>query len=1123
MFHSKHCRSLFLLMLVFCFNAGIANAQNAELIFSAMGDVPYSSSEEVILQQQIADHNRYSPSAFMVHVGDIKSGGGGCPESVYQKVAGFLLELEVPTFVIPGDNEWTGCSDWDQSWSFWTTHFMSFEQNFCGAPAVERQPVRPENFAWVKNGVLIIGINMPGGTKKNPDLWDARLQDNANWVIQQLQQKASQVRAAVIFAHALKKTQDALFYDQFRPAAAAFAKPILWINGNDHSYKLDHPFPEQNITRVTVDNGGAALPIQVTVKTSGSDLFVINRTPWNSNSQPINRPPCGNGPVIAVNPTSHNFGQVAVGGADSKTFVVSNAGNENLDVTGTSLVGSNPGEFNIDSGGGSFTLAPGATRNVAVSFNPTSEGSKSAVLRFANNDPNRNPLDVNLTGSGIVPQPDIAVNPTSHDFGQVNVGSSDSKLFVVSNTGSLDLNVSATTLLGSDADEFSIDSGGGAFTLAPGANRNVLISFNPTSEGAKSATFRINSNDPDEEPFNVALSGTGAVPGSGPFVFNPTADAYVNNTKPTSNFGTSSTLRVRNSSTILYSFLKFDVSGISGSAQSAKLRLFVTQSSSGGGSVYLVSNNFSGTSNPWTETGLNWNNAPAMSGSALSTIGSVTSGQWVEFDVTPAITGNGTFSFGIKNASSTAAFYSSKEGSNDPELVINGGGEPPPAPLISSFSPGSGPVGTTVTVLGSNFGNASEVAFNGVASSNFNVVSSSEIRAEVPGGAATGKIRVTTPGGTAASSADFTVTSSSQPPSITSFTPTGGPPGTSVTISGSNFSGATEVSFNGAAASFTVASSSEIRAAVPAGASDGPISVTTPGGVAASSTNFDVTAPPPITAFNPTDDAYVRQSNPTSNTGNSSSLRVRKTSSETIISYLKFDVSGLSEPAQSATLRLFVTDASSDGGEVYLVSNNYEGTGTPWLQSGLNWNNAPVISGSPLASVGGVSLNSWVEMDVSAAVSGDGVYSFAIRNNSSDVVYYGSRESANQPQLVITTGSSQAALKFGSSAQTSKAGEFLSHEPLPKAVWLSANFPNPFNLQTTFEYALPEAAQVKLVVYNIRGQHVRTLVDGWEAAGVKMVGWDGRDEFGQEVGSGLYFVRLTTATHVITQKLTLQK
>jgi hypothetical protein len=79
-------------------------------------------------------------------------------------------------------------------------------------------------------------------------------------------------------------------------------------------------------------------------------------------------------------------------------------------------------------------------------------------------------------------------------------------------------------------------------------------------------------------------------------------------------------------------------------------------------------------------------------------------------------------------------------------------------------------------------------------------------------------------------------------PTITSFTPASGPVGTSVTISGTNFTGASAVAFNGSAASFTVTSATAIQATVPAGATTGPLSVTTPGGTATSATSFTVTA-----------------------------------------------------------------------------------------------------------------------------------------------------------------------------------------------------------------------------------------------------------------------------------------
>ncbi len=91
-------------------------------------------------------------------------------------------------------------------------------------------------------------------------------------------------------------------------------------------------------------------------------------------------------------------------------------------------------------------------------------------------------------------------------------------------------------------------------------------------------------------------------------------------------------------------------------------------------------------------------------------------------------------------------------------------------------------------------------------------------------------------------------------PTIASFTPGSGPPGTSVTITGTGFSGATAVTFNGVSATFTADSDTQVTAVVPAGATSGPIAVTTPGGTGTSSTSFSVTAPaaPHISSFSPT-------------------------------------------------------------------------------------------------------------------------------------------------------------------------------------------------------------------------------------------------------------------------------
>jgi len=128
------------------------------------------------------------------------------------------------------------------------------------------------------------------------------------------------------------------------------------------------------------------------------------------------------------------------------------------------------------------------------------------------------------------------------------------------------------------------------------------------------------------------------------------------------------------------------------------------------------------------------------------------------------------------------------------------------APRITSFSPASGPVGTSVIINGANFTGATSVTFNGTSAS-YTVNTAIKITATVPSGATTGLIGVTTAAGTATSGTDFTVA-----PRISSFSPTSGVIGSSVTINGANFTGATSVKFNGTSATFTVNTAVKITA-----------------------------------------------------------------------------------------------------------------------------------------------------------------------------------------------------------------------------------------------------------------------------------------------------------------------
>jgi hypothetical protein len=94
-------------------------------------------------------------------------------------------------------------------------------------------------------------------------------------------------------------------------------------------------------------------------------------------------------------------------------------------------------------------------------------------------------------------------------------------------------------------------------------------------------------------------------------------------------------------------------------------------------------------------------------------------------------------------------------------------------------------------------------------------------------------------------------------------------------------------------------------------------------------------------------------------------------------------------------------------------------------------------------------------------------------------------------------------------AETTTTGvEMMTDAQLPKTFELFQNYPNPFNPKTTIRYQLPKDCQVALAIYNVLGQRVRTLVDAWQRAGYYTVQWDGRNDRGAEIASGVYFYHI---------------
>ena len=144
------------------------------------------------------------------------------------------------------------------------------------------------------------------------------------------------------------------------------------------------------------------------------------------------------------------------------------------------------------------------------------------------------------------------------------------------------------------------------------------------------------------------------------FSVTPIADAFVRKSSPGTNYGKRSNLRAFLGAE--RSYLKFNVSGLTGPATDVRLRLWVTDPSSTGISVYRA-----GAS--WTETGITWRNKPGLI-SKRATASHATLGTWLELDLGKVIGGNGTYTFAIQGNAATTTRFASRETGRDPQLIV---------------------------------------------------------------------------------------------------------------------------------------------------------------------------------------------------------------------------------------------------------------------------------------------------------------------------------------------------------------------------------------------------------------------------------------------------------------------
>ncbi|MCI0698403.1 DNRLRE domain-containing protein, partial [candidate division KSB1 bacterium] len=297
-----------------------------------------------------------------------------------------------------------------------------------------------------------------------------------------------------------------------------------------------------------------------------------------------------------------------------------------------------------------------------------------------------------------------------------------------------------------------------------------------------------------------------------------------------------------------------------------------------------------------------------------------------------------------------------------------------------------------------------------------------------------------------------------------------------------------------------------------------------------------------VNGYTGTRDTKLLSGTPTTNYGTSDKLELD--GSPDVSSLLSWDLTSIPAGSiiQSVDITVNVTNTSTNNYEFYEMKR-------PWVEGAATWNEYAFGLGWEVAGADGSGDRGTTVLGaITAATTGLQTFSlnasgvamvqswvdnpatnhgFAILDyiNASNGLDFSSRENgtvSNCPKLTVTySGGSQPKLAVPPRSESDATA--LSTETLPQTITLNPSYPNPFNLETRIEYALPKPGRVSLVIYNVRGQQVRKLVDEIQSGGFKRVLWNGRDDFGQGVGSGVYLIRLVVGQQRFVGKLLLQK
>jgi len=248
--------------------------------FYATSNVPFTEESGKELSRGLSD---IPTDSFLVHLGDVGLADETfCDEDTYADASTILESCPAPVFVLPGNNDWNDCPDPDAAWENWDNYFGNFQEHFPENFDVGRQLGRSENFVFLHEGVLFLGVNLVNGRVHDRSEWNKRHAQNLLWIEQNLRlHDYNDFRAVVIFGHSPPYE---LVKDFFSPAVKdlkKYEKPVLYLHANnDGGFQEYKPFgngePELLAVEVNSWGGDESSFVKVTID-FGSSPFIFDQ------------------------------------------------------------------------------------------------------------------------------------------------------------------------------------------------------------------------------------------------------------------------------------------------------------------------------------------------------------------------------------------------------------------------------------------------------------------------------------------------------------------------------------------------------------------------------------------------------------------------------------------------------------------------------------------------------------------------------------------------------------------------------------------------------------------------------------------------------------------------------